>query len=318
MQCFRAEFTRTQVVEAYPRRRRRHARVAPHHRRRTKPTFRTRPTAAHAVVPCRPHGQGRAAKTGAAAPAFTRSSRANTSRQLAARRGTPDSAPTTRRAAPPRRIHAPWHTSTMGCSLVGASDGSLPHTVAHHSRRVADDTGGGHHTTTVPRHPRDPSTSMQPMHRGTTRPPTIQTPLRPRDRRPGLPSAALQSIAHHGASYRRVQRPIHHPGATAPASSNAPAASCRAAQAAAMEEKARAASPAAPSHEPRPSRRHQETARQTPRTAAAGDREDLRRTYLGRPRSWSRKPPRAQPAAAADAAATHQPPQPPGAAAPAS
>lgn len=42
MQCFRPEFTQTQVVEAYPRRRRRrHACIAAH-RRHTKPTLRRR------------------------------------------------------------------------------------------------------------------------------------------------------------------------------------------------------------------------------------------------------------------------------------
>nr|XP_051196528.1 CASP-like protein 4A1 [Lolium perenne] len=84
-----------------------------------------------------------------------------------------------------------------------AGYGSLPHTVAHHRSRVADETGGGHHTTTMPRHPRDPSTSMQPMHRGTTPPPTIQTPSLPGTAVPASPPPPCE----------------HHPGAAAPASS---------------------------------------------------------------------------------------------------
>jgi hypothetical protein len=85
-------------------------------------------------------------------------------------------------AAPPSKRHA-WHTSTMAA---GASDGNLPHAVAHQSRQVADESGAA---TTRPPCRGIPDIHRPPRNLCVEAPPGCRppTPPRSRGRRPGLP-----------------------------------------------------------------------------------------------------------------------------------
>nr|XP_051221748.1 uncharacterized protein LOC127340003 [Lolium perenne] len=90
--------------------------------------------------------------------------------------------------------------------LAGASNGSLPHAVAHHGHRDTDEAGSSLHATAAPRHPeirRPPRNLCAEAKPAAPNPP----PPRPRGRRPGLPAPASTSPsqAQIGPSQAQIQ-----------------------------------------------------------------------------------------------------------------